>query len=328
MTGSVKNTPKNKPKNSGAKPDVRSSTKGRSSSTRAAQRQRDRRRGKRSGPTMWIVIGAVFVVGAALIIATVSQRGSSGGAATRSPVSAELLHAVTSVPQSVSDQVGGGSANALKAIDGPALTKDGKPLVQYVGAEYCPYCAAERWGLVIALSRFGTFSNLKTTASSPSDIYPSTPTFSFHGATYSSPYLAFDGREINSNVLSGSNYATLDVLSPSQQQLMATYDAPPYVAASATGTIPFADLGGKFIISGSAYNPGALSGMSAQEIADLLSNPSKASTQGILGTANHITASLCTLTGNQPASACDNATIKKLQANPGTSGSSGSSKAG
>jgi hypothetical protein len=109
---------------------------------------------------------------------------------------------------------------------------------------------------------------------------------------------------------------------------MATYDAPPYVAASATGTIPFADLGGKFVISGAAYDPGTLSGMSAQQIADLLTNPSKASTQGILGTANHITAALCTLTGNQPASACDSATIKKLQASPGTTGSSGSSKAG
>jgi hypothetical protein len=30
----------------------------------------------------------------------------------------------------------------------------------YIGAEYCPYCAAERWPLVMALSKFGTFSNL------------------------------------------------------------------------------------------------------------------------------------------------------------------------
>ena len=40
------------------------------------------------------------------------------------------------------------------------LTADGKPLVLYVGAEYCPYCAAERCAMVQALSRFGTFSNL------------------------------------------------------------------------------------------------------------------------------------------------------------------------
>jgi len=324
VTGSVKNKHKSTP----AKSAARSSTKGRGAGARAAQRQRYRRRGRRPGFTMWLVIGALFVVGAALIIAVVSQRGSSSGAVARTPVSATLMHSLTSVPESVSAEVGGGSATAPTAIDAPALTQNGKPLVQFVGAEYCPYCAAERWGLVIALSRFGTFSGLKTTASSPSDLDANTPTFSFHGATYTSPYLAFDGVEINSNVLAGGNYATLDALSQSQQQLMAKYDAPPYVASSAAGTIPFSDLGGKFLISGAAYDPATLSGKSAQEIADLLTDPSKASTQGILGTANHITAALCTLTGNQPASACDNPTIKKLQASPGATGSSGSSKAG
>src|SRR6185312_6914517 len=34
------------------------------------------------------------------------------------------------------------------------LTSKGLPEVVYVGAEYCPYCAAERWGTIIALDRF------------------------------------------------------------------------------------------------------------------------------------------------------------------------------
>ncbi len=32
----------------------------------------------------------------------------------------------------------------------PALTSGGKPQIVYMGAEYCPYCAAERWAMVVA----------------------------------------------------------------------------------------------------------------------------------------------------------------------------------
>ena len=325
MTGTVKN----KPKSAGAKTSPRSSTKGRAASARAARRRRNRHRGRRSGLTMWIVIGALFVVGAALIIAVVSQRGSSSGAAARTPVSAALMHSLTSVPESVSARRSVAARRALfdnRRAGAHAGRQTPRPVRR--ARNTAPTRAAERWGLVIALSAIRDVSGLKTTASSPADVNPNTPTFSFHDATYTSPYLAFDGVETNSNVLAGGNYATLDVLSSSQQQLMAKYDTPPYVPSSRAGTIPFSDLGGKFLISGAAYDPATLSGKSAQEIADLLTDPSKASTQGILGTANHITAALCTLTDNQPASACNNATIKKLQASPGTTGSSGSSKVG
>ena len=34
------------------------------------------------------------------------------------------------------------------------------PEILYMGAEYCPYCAAQRWSTIIALSRFGKFSGL------------------------------------------------------------------------------------------------------------------------------------------------------------------------
>ena len=63
-----------------------------------------------------------------------------------------------------------------------------------MGAEYCPYCAAERWALVMALSKFGTFTDLQGTTSSATDTNPSTPTFSFYGSTYTSKYLSFPVR--------------------------------------------------------------------------------------------------------------------------------------
>src|ERR1700722_14197678 len=76
------------------------------------------------------------------------------------------------------------------------LTSGGKPEIVYVGAEYCPYCAAERWALTAALSRFGTFSNLHYIHSSSTDVYPSTPTLTFYKSTYTSKYVDFQPVEI------------------------------------------------------------------------------------------------------------------------------------
>ena len=70
----------------------------------------------------------------------------------------------TSVPASTLDTVGAGSGVTAppEIKGGTPLTSGGKPEVLYMGAEYCPFCAAERWAMVVALSRFGTFSGLST----------------------------------------------------------------------------------------------------------------------------------------------------------------------
>ena len=53
------------------------------------------------------------------------------------------------------------------------LTNSGKIVIVYVGAEYCPYCAAERWAIVTALETFGTFSGLQPIASAAETGIPS-----------------------------------------------------------------------------------------------------------------------------------------------------------
>ena len=74
------------------------------------------------------------------------------------------------MPTSVITSVGAGSTLGLpKPINGKAIEVDGKPGVLYIGAEYCPFCATERWAMVNALGRFGTFSGLKITNSSTTD---------------------------------------------------------------------------------------------------------------------------------------------------------------
>jgi thiol-disulfide isomerase/thioredoxin len=223
---------------------------------------------------------------------------------------------VSSVPANTLDAVGAGTVSTLPvAITGnqPALTANGKPLVVYLGAEYCPYCAAERWAMVVALFRFGSFTNLGATHSASEDIYPNTATLSFHGATYSSNYLDFQGVETQTNQRSGNTYTTLDTPTVAQAQLAQKFNAPPYVSSAAAGAIPFVDFGNRYLISGASYGPQILAGLSSGQIASALSDPTNPVAMAVDGTANAITAVLCKLTNGQPASVCTSKAVTAFQ---------------
>lgn len=213
-----------------------------------------------------------------------------------------VVATITSLPASELDSVGKGSANnVIKPVSGTSLTgPGGHPEVFYLGAEYCPYCAAERWPMIIALSRFGTFSGLKTTTSSSSDVYPNTPTFTFHGATYTSQYIDFVSVETTDR-----DRNPLESLTPAQQALVNQYDT--------SGSIPFVDLGNRYAFSGATYLPDVLSGLSWQAVADALQQPDSPQAKAILGSANLITAAVCKLTADQPASVCASATIQAIE---------------
>ncbi|MGZ4704637.1 MAG: DUF929 family protein [Acidimicrobiales bacterium] len=260
--------------------------------------------------TTWIVVGVAVVVLVALIVAiVVSQSGSSNKAGTVAADPAAVAGQVAAVSDATITTVGQGTAKVLPvAISAPALTKDGKPLVVYIGAEYCPFCAAQRWAMVQALSRFGTFSDLSLTHSAGDDVYPNSPTFTFHGSTYTSSVVAFEGAETQTN-----DHKPLDTLTPDQEALITTYDAPPYVAAASKGSIPFIDFGGSYILSGASYSPQVLQGMTADEVAAALADPSSAVAQGIIGAANVMTATICILTGDQPSNVCANPAVSTLE---------------
>ena len=213
-----------------------------------------------------------------------------------------VVAAITSIPASELDAIGKGSANnVIKPVSGTPLTgPNGHPEVFYLGAEYCPYCAAERWPMIIALSRFGMFSGLKTTTSSSSDVYPNTPTFTFHGATYTSQYIDFVSVESTDR-----DRNPLESPTPAQQALVNRYDT--------SGSIPFVDFGNRYAFSGAMYLPDVLSGMSWQAVSDTLQQPDSAQAKAILGSANLITAAVCKLTGDQPASVCSSATIQAIE---------------
>jgi hypothetical protein len=256
---------------------------------------------------LWIIGTVVVVVGFALVIALATGSKKTSGAR---PAPAKVLHQVTAVPAATFATVGRGSAvGGPQAVSAPPLTLDGKPEILYVGAEYCPYCATERWPMVIALSRFGTFTKLKTTHSSSTDVFPNTATFSFHKALFTSKYLAFTGVELTTNQRQGDGYAPLDKLTAAQQNLFMTYTAPPY--GTKAGGIPFVDFGGRFLVNGVGYDPSVLSGIAGE-----LHDPTTAVSKGAVGVANLITAAICSLTHDQPAPVCTTPVIRGLETSP------------
>ncbi|MBA8793378.1 thiol-disulfide isomerase/thioredoxin [Friedmanniella endophytica] len=265
----------------------------------AAQQAEAERRRRRL--TLVIVPLAVVLVAVATLIVV---RLTSNGSGDQSVGGADVIGKVTSVPASTLDQVGAGVVTAApRSLNAPALTADGKPKVLYVGAEYCPYCAAERWAMVVALSRFGTFSNLGQTRSSSTDIYPSTATLTFHGASYRSDVISFTGTEIEDG-----EGKPLDNLTAEDQKLFDTYDAPPYT--SSAGGIPFVDIGGKYAVYSATYDPQILQGKTHQQIADALADPSSPIAKSVDGAANAITAAICATTGNKPTAVCTSSGVQ------------------
>jgi hypothetical protein len=294
----------------------------------AARRAEQRKRIYIAGGSILVVIIVVI----ALVLVNLNKSGSSGSgsAGSNGPTGAALtsvINTTTSVPAATLDQVGSGSGQVTGppiTIKGnqPPLTSGGKPVMLYMGAEYCPFCAAERWATVVALSRFGTFSGLSTTHSASvngagqQEVYPNTSTWTFRNATYTSKYLTFQSVEMNTNIpdTAGQGYTTLQTPTAAQKALLQKYDAPPYVSAQNEGAIPFIDFGNKHLIIGASYNPQVLAGKTWAQIAAALKDPSSPIAKAVDGTANYITAAICGMTGNQPASACT-ATVQSLEKN-------------
>jgi thiol-disulfide isomerase/thioredoxin len=262
-----------------------------------------------------LLTGGSVVAVLAIVVAFVVIKAFSGTASAGSntaTANASVVSDLTSVPASTLKTVGKGSALTYNAkpmipITGPALTENGKPEVLYMGAEYCPFCATERWAMAEALSRFGTFSGLKFIHSDSSDVYPSTPTLTFYKSTYTSKYVTFTPVEETT-----PNKQLLQTPTAAQQALDTKYNAPPYVPAANAGAIPFVDLGNKFILSGAQYNPQVLQGKSWAQVAAALKDPSNPIAQGADGAANTFTAAICKLTNNLPATACT-PTVKAIE---------------
>jgi Domain of unknown function (DUF929) len=269
-------------------------------------------------PILLPVVGVLLIVGIIIAIAH-SQSGGSGPAHSTPPAS--VLNAVEHPNAAIFAEVGAGtsSASLFKALPNKSGTglpaENGKPVLFYVGGEFCPFCAADRWALIMALSRFGSFTGIETNSSSTGDNYPGTPTFTFVKATYTSPYLVFDGKE----VLGATNTTPLQSLTSAESTVFNTYDVPPYDPTPSG--IPFLDFGGWYMTS-VTYDVGVLhvnqSDQNSQALtyAEIVSGLSKANSpiaQGIVGTANEYTAAICAMTNNRDKAVCSGGYIAQIE---------------
>jgi hypothetical protein len=208
------------------------------------------------------------------------------------------------------------TSGQLNAVSGPPLTRDGKPEVLYVGTEYCPYCAMENWPLIVALSRFGQFTGLTTSRSPEFEHIAPVDSWTFYGSRYASPYLSFVPVEQYSNVLVNAkanpaapkSYRPLQRLTPAQQAILDRYDT--------TGSTPFLDFGNRAAQTGSgAVSPQLMTAKSWTQLAAALRQPKTELGAALLMEADSLTAELCGLTGDRPASACP-AFIRNVELTP------------
>jgi Domain of unknown function (DUF929) len=259
-------------------------------------------------PTV-VTISSVAVVAIVLIVIVLINQVGGGNTTTLTPVPSTLAAQVENPSPTVVDTVGSGGqpGNMIRLPASAVLpTVDGKTQVVFMGAEFCPYCAAERWSMVMWLSRFGTFKNLSEIQSSSTDIYPDTDSFTFYKSSYTSQYIDF-----NSNEVEDRNSQPLQQMSAATTNIVNKWDKPPYTAEA--GQFPFIDIGGVWTLLTTSYIPSDLANLSWTQIGNDLSNPTSQVAKDIIGNANILTAATCIAMGDTPSSVCSSSTIQNIE---------------
>lgn len=261
---------------------------------------------------MWV---SILVVVVALIVVAYFTAASLNKpspllAYVNKPVPSAVLQGLTGVSDATLNSVGTPSGvSPPVSVSGTPFTSGGKPVFLYIGAEYCPYCAVERWSMIIALSRFGTFHGLELMLSGDSpEVNPATPTFTFANATYSSNYIVFQSVEETDR-----SHNLLQTPTSTQSSLLSQYDT--CQVSGQSGGIPFIDIANQFVINCGAqfvlpdqpqagYSGPNIIGMNWTQIASQLNDPNSGIAQRVDGGANYLISAICKATGNSPSSVC------------------------
>ena len=189
----------------------------------------------------------------------------------------------------------------MHVTDEPLKVPSGKSLVFFMGAGFCPFCAAERWAIVNALAKFGKWEGLVETASADHDEkYLNIPTVSFARAKYESDYVEFVGRET-----ADRNFEPLEELDEKDYEILDTFN-PDQI-------IPFLLIDGQFMQVGTGYSPQILEGMDHAKVLAELANSASPTGKAIRAEIDNITALICkSIAGT--ADACNSENIKSLVA--------------
>jgi Domain of unknown function (DUF929) len=255
-----------------------------------------------------VVVLLAFVIG--LVIYALAGPSSSSPAVVRpARTSSAIVSTLGRVPAPVFDSVGVTASAALTAptllTHQPPLQSKGKPEVLFVGSEFCAFCAAERWPLIVALSRFGRFETLDDMQSASQSVFAGVQTFSFFGSEYTSPYVTLTGVELYSDSVDrAGGYARIASLTPAQSAVVERY-VDSGEKGLQPGTFPFVDIDNLTVTSTSGFSPAVIDGRSQAAIAADLSQPLNPVGRAIVASANYLTAGICRADAGRPASVCD-----------------------
>ena len=262
--------------------------------------RKGRRGGKKRSYTLWIILVLVVVTGVVGYYIFTSSGAAAGNPLDGTPVPQTVLSELANVSTATLNQVGSGPSTVVspKSTTSTAATStspalfNGKPEVLYIGAEYCPFCAAERWAMIVALDKFGNFTGTEYMQSAPApEASPNTATFTFKDATYSSKYISFVSFEQLDR-----NHAALQTPDANSTALMNKYDS--------AGSIPFVDFANEYTLTGSQYTPPVIANANWTQIASQLNTPSSVYALNIDAAANRIISIICKIDGGAPTSLC------------------------
>ena len=234
-----------------------------------------------------LIVVAICLLGALVIVRDNAPPSTTSTTETFSAASSSLMSTMASVPTAVYDAIGVDSptipVTALPAdrehpvLDGLGHGSSRKPVVFFYGAEFAPYAAAERWPLALALSRFGTFTQLGLMQSSPTTAFADLSTFTFWQARYASKYLVLQHVERYSALNpTGAGYLKLEKPVGRQAAAVSKYSSSPTNFA-------LLDVGNRWKLNGSSYAPSVLTGMTQDEVAAVLTSPMSPLAQALIG---------------------------------------------
>jgi hypothetical protein len=187
----------------------------------------------------------------------------------------------------------------MHVTDRPLKIPSGKSLVYFMGAGFCPFCAAERWAIVKALERFGKWEGLVEDKSAGHDEkYLNVPTFNLARAKYSSEHVEFAGKET-----ADRNFEPLQELGDSDFEILDMYNP--------DQMIPFLLLDGQYMQVGAGFSPELIQNMSHEQVQTELGKPDSALGKAIQAEIDNITALVCKSTGGTEE-ACSSDHVKEL----------------
>ena len=226
---------------------------------------------QRQIPRRYLALGLI-VVAIVLLGALVLVRDNSGtdglvDGRDLQPGARPRSSSVAAVPASVFDTVGVDLARQSRSRprgrperrDPPlwqATVNGGppEPVVFFYGAEFAPYAAAERWPLVLALSRFGTFTPARGRCSRarprPSPTCPPSPS----GTSRTRALLVLESVERYSSLNpTGARYSASRGPTPGRPRRSPSYGTGPT-------TFALLDVANRWVLDGAAFTPGVWPG--------------------------------------------------------------------